>query len=97
MAAAALRCRLAAAASPGRRFLCRRASGDQERDALLRCCVESKLHSYKATMEYADEFNGSLRRAMFGMTALSVLCPFVGLVSGLWASSIALTDDDDDD
>uniref|UniRef100_A0A0E0ITP8 Uncharacterized protein n=1 Tax=Oryza nivara TaxID=4536 RepID=A0A0E0ITP8_ORYNI len=29
MAAAALRCRLAAAASPGRRFLCRRASGDQ--------------------------------------------------------------------
>lgn len=33
----------------------------QERDALLRCCVESKLHSYKATMEYADEFNGSLR------------------------------------
>uniref|UniRef100_A0A0E0AF70 Uncharacterized protein n=1 Tax=Oryza glumipatula TaxID=40148 RepID=A0A0E0AF70_9ORYZ len=74
MAAAALRCRLAAAASPGRRFLCRRASGDQQ-----------------------QERDAPLRRAMFGMTALSVLCPFVGLVSGLWASSIALTDDDDDD
>uniref|UniRef100_A0A0D3GLK8 Uncharacterized protein n=1 Tax=Oryza barthii TaxID=65489 RepID=A0A0D3GLK8_9ORYZ len=46
---------------------------------------------------YMKAVNLLYMRAMFGMTALSVPCPFVGLVSGLWASSIALTDDDDDD